>query len=183
MRPIMMTASRRALTAVWALVVVALIGLAGWSHLASLIVITGGSMAPAIPVGAVIEPAEVSPDDVAPGDILTVQADNGVIVTHRVTRVLDLPEGRFFVLRGDANTTVDPELVPTRSVIGRVDGSVPYIGYVLALLSTPSGLVSMLAGLGMLLVCIWLLEDAEQDSRSGAARTGATTKATHGTPA
>jgi signal peptidase len=178
----MITASRRALTAVWAVVVVSLIGLAGWSHLASLIVITGGSMAPAIPAGAVIKPAVVGADDVAAGDILTVKADNGVIVTHRVARVVDLPEGRFFELKGDANVTVDPELVPTHAIIGRVDGSVPFAGYVLALLSTPSGLVFMLAALGMLLVCIWLLEDAEQESRSGARR-AATAKAAHGTPA
>ena len=183
MGPVMITASRRALTAVWALVVVSLIGLAGWSHLASLIVITGGSMAPAVPAGAVIEPAVVSADDVVTGDILTVKADNGVIVTHRVARVVDLREGRFFELKGDANTTADPELVPARAVIGRVDGSVPHVGYVLALLSMPSGLVSLLAGLGMLLVCIWLLEDAEEGSRSRAARTAATAKAAHGTPA
>ncbi|HYI65302.1 MAG TPA: signal peptidase I [Candidatus Limnocylindrales bacterium] len=182
MGPMMITASRRALTAVWALVVVGLIGLAGWSHLASLIVITGGSMAPAIPAGAVIEPAVVSADDVVAGDILTVRADNGVIVTHRVSRVVDLPEGRFFELKGDANLTVDPELVPTRSLIGRVDGSVPFAGYVLGLLSTPSGLVFVLAALGMLLVCIWLLEDADQGSPSGTRR-DASAKAAHGTPA
>ena len=179
MTPIIVTIVRRALAAAWAVAVVALIGLAAWSHLASLIVITGGSMAPAVPAGAVIGPAAVEPGDVVAGDILTIKADNGVIVTHRVIRVVDIPEGRFFELMGDANVTPDPELVPARAVMGRVDGYLPYAGFALALLSVPSGLVFMLAALGTVLVCIWLLEDVELEVRSGM-RQGATARAARG---
>jgi signal peptidase len=176
------TALRRLLGAVWAVVVISLIGLAAWSHLASLVVITGGSMSPAVPAGSVIGPAAVAPGELVAGDILTVKADNGVILTHRVARVVDLPEGRFFELKGDANTTADPELVPARAVMGRVDGYLPIAGYALAMLSTPGGLVSVLAALGMLLVCIWLFEDIEAGIRSEVGHR-APTKAAHGTPA
>ena len=181
MRPMIITALRRALTAVWALMVVSLVILAAWSHLASLIVLTGGSMGPAVPAGSVVGPAAVAADDVAVGDILTVQATNGVILTHRVTRVLDLAEGRFFELKGDANANPDPELVPARAVVGRVDTYLPYAGYALALLSMPSGLVFLLAALGMMLVCIWLLEEVEEGIRAGG-RNGATVKGPHGIP-
>lgn len=179
MRPMIVTALRRTLCVAWALAVAALIALAAWSHLASLVVITGGSMDPAVPAGAVIGPAVVDPGDVVAGDILTVKADNGVILTHRVTRVIDLPEGRFFKLKGDANITPDPELAPARSVMGRVDGYLPYAGYALALLSMPSGLIFMLSALGTVLVGIWLLEDYEVGVRSGARR-GATARAARG---
>ena len=182
MKPMIITALRRAIGAVWAVLVVSLIGLAVWSHMASLVVITGGSMAPAVPSGAVIGPAAVDPGDLVAGDIVTVKADNGVILTHRVMRVVDLPEGRFFELKGDANATADPQLVPARALMGRVDGYLPIAGYALALLSTPSGLVSVLAGLGMLLVCIWLVEDIEVGLRNEVGHR-ATTKAAHGTPA
>ena len=70
MRPMIITALRRAIGAVWAVSVVSLIGLAAWSHLGSLVVITGGSMAPALPAGAVIGPAAVDPGDLVAGDIL-----------------------------------------------------------------------------------------------------------------
>ena len=183
MPPVIITALRRALTAAWAVMVISLVCLAAWSHLASLVVITGGSMVPAVPVGAAISPTAVNAEDIVAGDILTVAATNGVVLTHRVARVVDMPEGRFFELIGDANVTPDPELVPAAAVVGRVDSYVPYVGFVLALLSIPSGLVFILAGLGTLLVGIWLLEEAEEvGSRSGVSR-GATTKATHGTPA
>ena len=182
MRPILITALRRALTAVWAVMVISLVSLAAWSHIASLVVLTGGSMAPAVPAGAVVGPAKVAADEVVVGDILTVQATNGVILTHRVTRVLDLAEGRFFELKGDANANPDPEVVPARAIVGRVEAYLPYAGYALALLSMPSGLVFMLAALGMLLVCIWLLEEVEEGVRAGV-RKGATAKGPHGIPA
>ena len=182
MRPMIITALRRALTAVWAAMVISLICLAAWSNLASVVVITGGSMTPAVPAGAAVVPTAVNASEIVVGDILTVAADNGVILTHRVARVLDLAEGRFFELKGDENITPDAGLVPARAVMGRVDSYVPYAGYVIALLSIPSGLVFILAALGMLLVGIWLLEEAEVGSR-GVVRTDAATKVAHGTPA
>jgi signal peptidase len=182
MRPMIITALRRALTAVWAAMVISLICLAAWSNLASAVVITGGSMTPALPAGAVVAPTTVEASEIGAGDILTVAGDNGVILTHRVARVLDLAEGRFFELQGDANVTADAALVPARAVMGRVDSYLPYAGFVIALLSIPSGLVSILAALGALLVGIWLLEEAEVGARSGV-RTNATSKVAHGTPA
>ena len=71
--------------------------------------------------------------------------------------------------------------LPQRSWAGST-AIVPFVGFVLALLSMPSGLVFILAALGMLLVGIWLLEEAEAGARSGVRR-DATTKAAHGTPA
>lgn len=176
------TGLRRGLTAVWVVMVVSLIVLAAWSHLASPIVIAGGSMEPAVPRGTLAIPSAVDPGDIVVGDIVTVKADNGVILTHRVARVVDLAEGRFFELTGDANANPDPELVPARTLIGRVNIQFASAGYLLALLSMPSGLVSVLCALGALLVGIWLLEDAE----ARAPRTvgsGATARAAHGSTA
>lgn len=182
MRPMIITGLRRALTAAWVLMVVSLIGLAAWSHLSSLIIVAGGSMEPAVPQGALIRPAVVNPGGIEAGDVLTVKADNGVLITHRVTRVLDLPEGRFFELRGDANPSPDPNLVPARAVMGRIDLQVPYAGYVLALLSMPSGLVFLVCALGVVLVGIWLLEDLAPGARR-TVRSPAVAKAAHGSTA
>lgn len=176
------TGLRRALTAVWVVMIISLTALAAWSHFASPIVIAGRSMEPAVPLGSLAVPSAIEPEDIVAGDIMTVRADNGVILTHRVARVMDLPEGRFLELKGDANSSPDPNLVPARAVMGRVDLQVPYAGFVLALLSMPSGLVSVLCALGALLVGIWLLEDFE----GGVGRTvdsGATARAAHGNPA
>ena len=167
------TALRRLLTAGWAVAVFGLIGLAVWSHLASPIIVAGTSMEPAIPIGSVVMPGSSNPDEIRIDDVVTVVADNGVMITHRVTRVVDVPEGRFFELKGDANPRPDPALVPVRAVVGRIDTQLPYVGYPLSFLAMPSGIVSLAAALGTLLIAIWLIEDLERGARSAAVAPGA----------
>ena len=85
-----------------------------------------------------------------------------MVLTHRVARVVDLPEGRFLTNSGVTPTS---RLTRSSSLLERwwagSTASVPYVGFVLALLSMQSGFVFILAALGMLLVGIWLLEEAE----------------------
>jgi signal peptidase I len=167
------TALRRGLVAAWWMAVAGLIGLALWSHLATVFVVRGASMAPAIPLGSMVSVTRVVAAEISPGDVIVVGTGNGLVVTHRVTRTLDLPEGRFFELKGDANESPDPALVPARAVVGRVEAHVPLLGYLVALLSELSGLVAVLAALGMALMAIWWLEDLEEDRapRSAEVRT------------
>jgi signal peptidase I len=58
-------------------------GLAGLSRY----VIHGGSMEPAIALGALILVAEVDPATIHTGDVITVRADTGVVYSHRVVAV------------------------------------------------------------------------------------------------
>ncbi len=91
----------------------------------------GGSMEPAIKLGslAVIRPVE--PETVSEGDIITFAAptENSVIVTHRVTQVIDGESGLMFRTKGDANEEPDIYTVPAENVVGRVWMSIPYAGY------------------------------------------------------
>jgi signal peptidase len=128
-------------------------------------VIRGGSMEPMIPLGSLILVAPRDASALAVGDVVTVRADNGVVYTHRIRRVLEDGPARRFELQGDANASPDGRLVPARAVIGRADVHIPFAGYLTALLATPSGVVSVIATLGCLLLAIWLLEDLERGSR------------------
>jgi signal peptidase len=126
------------------------------------LVIRGGSMAPAIALGSVVDVARVDPSDLRPGDIVSVRAPNDVIGTHRVTRVVSRPEGIYLETKGDANLTPDPVLVPASAVMGRVDFALPLLGYLMFMLSTVAGALSILF-LGItLLLSIWLLEELER---------------------
>ena len=112
--------------------------------------IIGGSMEPAIPIGSIVVVTKTDPMKIEAGDIVTMRADNGVVVTHRVTEVHDLPEGRAFQLMGDANEAPDGGLVPARAIVGVADIHVPYAGYARRFLSTTTGLVAAFAALGAL---------------------------------
>ncbi|HEV8252669.1 MAG TPA: signal peptidase I [Candidatus Limnocylindria bacterium] len=168
------TIARRSLTLGWLLLVAGLIGLAAVTHMATTFVIQGSSMQPAIPFGSLIVVAPASPDAVRVGDVVTIRADNGAVVSHRVTRRVDLGSERMYEVKGDANPTPDPVLIPERSVIGRVALTLPYAGFVAAMLGTPSGVVSLLATVATGLLLILLVEQlegelSEHDGTAGAA--------------
>jgi signal peptidase len=134
-----------------------------------LVVIRGGSMEPAIHLGSVIDVSKVKATDLKPGDIVTLKESNDVVVTHRITRVVQLPDGLYIETKGDANATVDPVLVPASAVTGRVDASVPGLGYLVYLLTLPLGIVAILCLAMTMLFAIWLLEEFDQSGEASGA--------------
>jgi signal peptidase I len=128
-------------------------------------VIRGASMTPAIPLGALalVDTRARTP---AAGDVVTVRSPNGVHVTHRVVRVVADPSGSLMELRGDANGRSDAALVPVSATVGTVRGHVPVAGFLVALLSAPTGLIAILAAAGCLLLAKWVLEESEETAGS-----------------
>jgi signal peptidase len=128
-----------------------------------LVVIRGGSMEPAIHLGSATAVSHVQPADLRPGDVVMLKETSGVLVSHRITKVVQLPDGLYIQTKGDANDSVDPVLVPASQVVGRVDLAIPGLGYVLFLLTIPTGVLAILGLALTMLFSIWLLEDLEQD--------------------
>ena len=166
-------AVRRAATALWLAAVAMLLALVAVTHLATTFVIGGPSMQPEIGTGSLVLVSPVPLDELRPGDVVSVRADNGVVVTHRATRIMRLASGRYLELKGDANATVDPILVPERALIGRVGTALPLIGYVAAVLTTPSGPLGVLALLLGTLLAIWFLEELESGLEERSIKRGA----------
>ena len=129
-----------------------------------LVVIRGGSMEPAIHLGSVTEVSNVQSADLRPGDVVMLKETNGVLVSHRIIRIVQQPDGLYIETKGDANASADPVLVPVSQVVGRVDLAIPGLGYFLYLLTIPTGVLSILGLALTLLFSIWLLEDLERDS-------------------
>ena len=127
-----------------------------------LIVVRGGSMEPAIGLGSVIDIVHVQPADLRPGDVVTLKDAAGTLLSHRVNRVVSLPDGIYIETKGDANATPEAVLVPASQVVGRVDASIPKVGYVLYLLTLPTGILTLMSIALTMLFGIWLLEEVEQ---------------------
>jgi signal peptidase len=129
------------------------------------IVIRGGSMAPAIPLGALVDVTQVQPENLAVGDVVTIKGPNGVLVTHRILAIVNGPDGLYLQMKGDANATPDAEQVPVSAVTGRVGLVLPWLGFLLYMITTPLGLISVI-GLGLgLIVATRLVEDLEEELR------------------
>lgn len=125
-------------------------------------VVSGPSMEPAVHAGAAIVIEPVAARDLRVGDIVTMHVGpRQAIFTHRIVRLVERADGLWLETKGDANAAADASLVPSRAVIGHVAMNVPAMGYLIAVLSTTSGL-QLIAGLaGVLLAFILLLEGAE----------------------
>ena len=123
------------------------------------LVVAGGSMVPAIGLGSAVVVEPVDPAFIRVGDVVSLRSGpEGAIFTHRVTRVVDRDGAIWVETKGDANAGPDPSITAATQVIGRVALTVPGAGSLIALLSTPSGLMFVVS-LGLILLLVgWLIE-------------------------
>jgi signal peptidase len=127
-------------------------------------VVGGGSMEPAIPMGAVVIATPVAEGVLAVGDVASIKVgEKQAIFTHRITRLVDRDGAVWIQTKGDANEDEDPSIIPATAVIGRVGVTLPYAGYAVRLLSTAQGVLFLLALAVLTLAGAWLLESLEID--------------------
>ena len=169
--------ARRAVGCIGTALFVVLVGFSLFTHAVpltgrELFTIIGGSMEPSIPVGSLVIATPVDAMTVAVGDIVTIRDDNGTVVTHRVTRVVDAVGGRSFEMKGDANQAPDGGLVPARALVGAAGQFVPYAGYARAFLSTLTGLIATFSFLVALILFYLLLGMIEPPLREISTKAG-----------
>jgi signal peptidase len=126
------------------------------------LVVAGPSMGAAVPIGAAVVATPIDPGELAVGDIVSIQVGpENAVFTHRIVRIAH-PRGEVWLeTAGDANPEPDPAIVPASAVIGRVGLVVPYAGYLLALVSTLSGLAFVFGLSAVLVSAAWILETVE----------------------
>jgi signal peptidase len=106
------------------------------SHARPQIVMTG-SMSPAIPVGALIVTVPLRGEAV-PGDVILFPHPwRHATVVHRVVAVEHGAVDSDYVTKGDANEREDGWRTSVASATGRVTATVPYLGYVFAIVGLP----------------------------------------------
>lgn len=111
--------------------------------------VISGSMEPKIKVGSLIYIQETEPEVIKEKDIIAFYSsiEEGSIITHRVVKN-SVVSGTFRT-KGDANSGEDPTPVPYDNFIGKVVLTIPYLGKVMAIMTSFYGKVGA--------VCIILL--------------------------
>ena len=115
----------------------------------TLIMFKTGSMSPTIPTGSLAVVREIPASEIKIGDVVTVDRDGALPVTHRVTSVNGSGEGRQITMRGDANPVDDPTPYDVTSV-RLVVASVPQLAYTVVWMSNPLVLGSIAIAAGLL---------------------------------
>ena len=101
-------------------------------------IVSSGSMAPAIRVNDLVVIKGMS--SYQAGDIITFVTGRGSLLTHRVIKTLE----NGYITQGDANNAPDDEVSPQR-IMGRVVFIFPGAGFVIKALTSPLGILLLLA--------------------------------------
>lgn len=105
-------------------------------------VVLSGSMQSVYPTGSIIYVADVLPEKLDVGDIITFQLSGGTVVTHRIVECVPdktEPDVVRFRTKGDENPIADGILVAYDDVIGKPLFGIPLLGYLAAYISQPPG--------------------------------------------
>jgi signal peptidase len=111
-----------------------------------LLAVMSGSMEPTIQVGGIVavRPAPVSALQV--GDVITFtnQSNPEVLITHRIVSHETRDSQTLVTTKGDANDSVDAVAVTANRAVGRVDFTLPWLGYLMVWLASPLAKVGIL---------------------------------------
>lgn len=104
-----------------------------------LIIFTSGSMSPTMPTGTAAIAQPITAEQIEVGDVIKVDRDGRLPVTHRVVSVETDPAvdgGVIVVLKGDANATNDPSPYNVTEAV-RIVFPIPGLGTVVEKARTP----------------------------------------------
>jgi signal peptidase len=116
-------------------------------------IVVGGSMAPKIPLGALILAMPID-GIAAPGDVILFPHPLGrTTVVHRVVAVEHGAIDSNYVTKGDANDREDGWRISVLTASGRVIATIPFLGYAFGVARLPLARL----GLGLLILALVLL--------------------------
>jgi signal peptidase I len=131
-----------------------------------------GSMEPAIRVGSLAVVKGMPSTQFRPGDVITYRTPNqaDVVITHRIVSIVQTEDGRRqYRTKGDANQTEDIVFIDPGAVLGKVQYSVPYAGYVVEFSKGVTGRLLLLVLPAVLLLIDFLRGRVTQRSREARA--------------
>ncbi|NLA65956.1 MAG: signal peptidase I, partial [Leucobacter sp.] len=156
------------LAALGGLICIVLVALSFFFNI-SLIMFKTGSMSPTIEAGAVAVVQQIDASQIRVGDVVSVNRENALPVTHRVTSVSGEGDGagntRTITMKGDANEAEDP-LPYTVTDVRRVMFSVPGLAKVIVAFSNPLVLGGITVAASVLVTWAFWPRDARDPAAS-----------------
>ena len=126
-----------------------------------MLAVASGSMIPALNIGdLIIVQGGLNVSDIVAeygtGDIVVFYKPNNPseLIVHRAVETQGSGDNLLLKTKGDNNHSVDPWNVDDNSLVGKVVGSVPYIGHIPLFVHTPTGITIII----ILIVILLLLE-------------------------
>lgn len=108
--------------------------------------VLSGSMEPGIKTGSIIA-VKLAEDktDFKKGDVITFQAEEDILITHRITEVVNSGDSVLYRTKGDNNNAEDMNPVLSENVVAKyTDFTVPYVGYFINFSQSKNGALLLL---------------------------------------
>ncbi len=108
--------------------------------------VMSGSMEPAINTGSLVIAKRIFPSELKVNDIITFvrPSKNREYITHRVAQVSGSKQLTILKTKGDHNSSSDPWVLAGGAVVGKVELTVPYLGYLLSFGKTKAGIAFLI---------------------------------------
>lgn len=132
------------------------------------LVVQSGSMEPNYHVGSLVYVKPVDAAELKVGDVITFELGGGVRGTHRIIEVLDDNGSRSFRTKGDNNDHADANPIRPQAIVGEVQFTIPYLGFLITFVQQPPGTylaISIAAALLLLIVLPDIIFSKEQDEK------------------
>lgn len=121
--------------------------------------ITTNSMDPHIKEGDVIITKTEKEEKLQEGDVITFKK-NGILITHRITKIEEIQGKKIYTTKGDNNTVEDTEKVGYDDIKGKNILRIPKLGKIIMFLQNQ--IVFLLLILMILILCFWKLQLQEK---------------------
>lgn len=92
--------------------------------------VTSTSMTPSLNVGDLAIVVKAEPSTIRVGDVVVYKNTDGIMVAHRVVDIVTKNKKTYFITKGDAVASPDPDPVPPGAVAGKVAYKLPKLGWV-----------------------------------------------------
>lgn len=122
--------------------------------------VISGSMEPNIHVGSIVFANEVDFNELKVDDIVTYRLQSNSMVTHRIESIDS--ENKTIVTKGDANNENDGAPISSDRIQGRVDLTIPLLGYISVYIKTPLGIAGVCGVVAILIIINYLPEVIEK---------------------
>ncbi|MCZ2108746.1 MAG: signal peptidase I [Dehalococcoidia bacterium] len=134
------------------LALLAMVGIALRMPGGHFVVVSSGSMEPAIGRGSLAFFRRIPAEGVYRGDIVLFAGPDGRQVTHRVASVT--ADRAMVVTRGDATDAADANPVPVGALRGKYVFSLPYFGYAAQWAGQPVGFLGVVLAPGIIVITL-----------------------------
>lgn len=110
------------------------------------LVIISGSMEPTIHVGAAAVLRSVPSSELRVGDVIayTPPSAGAIPIVHRIASITERDGQHTFTMQGDANKTVDANVVTLPAKAWTVSYNIPVAGYIVNFASRPIGIFTFI---------------------------------------